>query len=77
MNVECSMIVIYFQLFKLGAYILFIVSRSKRFCAGSVLKFSNNQVKNTILFISFLYNNNFCLIKRIDKNLTVIKNLKT
>lgn len=57
MNVECSMIVIYFQLFKLGAYILFVVSRSKRFCAGSVLKFSNNQVKNTILFIYFLYNN--------------------
>lgn len=53
MNVECSMIVIYFQLFKLGAYILFVVSRSKRFCAGSVLKFSNNQVKNTILFIYF------------------------
>ncbi|XP_045452645.1 putative glycerol kinase 5 [Melitaea cinxia] len=31
------------KLFKLGAYILFVVSRSKRFCAGSVLKFSNNQ----------------------------------
>ncbi|CAH2089560.1 unnamed protein product [Euphydryas editha] len=31
------------KLLKLGAYVLFFVSRSKRFCAGSVLKFTNNQ----------------------------------
>ncbi|XP_045502007.1 putative glycerol kinase 5 [Colias croceus] len=59
---------------KFGAYMLFIVSRSKRFKAGSVFKFSNNQ---TTLRLYWALHNILELKTAVEKNDAMFGTLDT
>ncbi|XP_068620375.1 putative glycerol kinase 5 [Battus philenor] len=62
------------KVIKLGAYILYMVSRSKRFKAGSVFKFSNNQ---TTLRLFWALNNVPALKTAVQNNEAMFGTLDT